>query len=613
MATRTHFRPTGPGYRNELVNTAMHGGHSRMQECNRQAPPAYSPYDETHSQPPRYRDPLPYQLPRQLGRGMGHGTHLDRAQEYHLEPNLPYSGGRGRRHVYDTTVYSGTNYNTTHLDNDAHDNDYRICDIGGSRHRGRVGPRDVRGRQMDRCDGEFTGEMMGTRARDRYSRHGRRDSRSRSPVRVCGLGSGVRRGVEPRLDDFDDDLDLHRCGVRDFEGERRGTWAQVPRYSSEDALEDDDNITDDFPASRRHTNPYRSRYDSGLGNLFENFLEDDDSAGDFHVSRYGTGLPRSGSTFERESEFDDEDDRIGTIRAHDHFRQEADDEASEMERHQPRRRHRSRQRPECRRFGTIRDDYNSEGPHREADSEEEYVDRLTHRHVLTNRPHPASRSIPDSEDERTAQRIQRRRREEHHTRVPVIHPTDEVLDKNIEEDYPHSRHTRPQTAHGASNRRMRRGTVRSQAPGEAGPLQERKQAAPATHSSVTPALFTTSAQKNLARSAEPPHSHTGGTRTAIEDAVQEGPCAPHSYKADKQQTRQDRDAGSKHIGYAHSAANGYQPSTQNASADSRHTSEAKPGADSPPDSSDDGYDTPGSSAEGSEDGEFLQSFIRIAL
>lgn len=603
MAARTNFRPRRPGYRNELENTAMHGTCTPIREQHNEAPPPYNLYDQTHSQPPRHEVRLPYNVPRSLGRGMGHGTHLDRAQEYHSEPDLPLFGGRGRLHLYAPTVYRNTNYDTAYLDNDPDDSSYRIHNTRDPHHHRRFVPRETRSRQLDSYDGIPTDEMMDLRARGEYSREAHRENRSRSPSRDCGPGSRMRRGFESSLDDFDDALDLRCCGLREFEGARRGTWTQRAGYSSEDDLEEDDNIMEDFRRSRSPTNLYPSRYCSGTGHLFDDFLEHDDFA-DIHGSRCGTGLYRSGYTYEDESGFDDEHDRIGRTRARIPLRQETDDEISGVERHSPRRHHRIREYAGPRRSGTISTDYNSAGPRREPDSEDENIDPPTQRHVPTNRHHPTSRCIPDSEDERFAQRTQRRRQGKYRIRAPAVHSPDEIFNESIEEATPRK----------AGNRRTRRGTDRSQALGKSIPPQKHKKPAPTNTNILTSTQLPTRIPTASIRHANPPNTHLAEPRTPTKTPLPKGSADRESREANKQQTHQERGIVKDPVQDIRDApANGHQQSAQDASAEIGRTSEAELVADSFPDSSDDGYDTPGSSAEGSEDREVLQSFVRIEL
>lgn len=616
MAERSNFRRLALRYHNHLDNMEMQEPHNRAVE--HQAPPPYIPYDEDQ-EPPGYEAHL------HDDRDRGHldyGIHPNREQDC-LELDPPQSHGRGR-HVYNTAAHGYTN-DETHL-GDRHDYGFRTHNMGG--HRRQLG-RVVSGVRVYRCPLEFLAAMDALHL-DRNSRHGRYENPYLSPSRGSGLSSQARRGVLPRPDDFNNDLNLDLRGTRGLEREMRGAGVRR-RHSFEDDLEDDA-MGDAFRAGHRRTNPYRSRYGSRPGYLSEeDYLESDDFEDDFRERGRGPHPHRSGYSFEDEFELIDEDVRTARVRASEYhrrqIRQEADNRAFEMERHRARRGHRLLP---GRHFGASLDVDDSEEPRHMSDSEDERMQQCIQRRVLENRHDSVSRYISDSEDERSEQLIRRRmqghrtratgiplgdrpieerrnqpREQDHRPRPATTHPPSDAPHADIQ-DLPRNRHPpSPQRAHEPSNKRARPRAIRPPAYRDTcHSEEERNQPAWTGARSGTPTQAPARIRTDFVKRANPAADNPPAR---VEATVRQTAPASTEYDADGKRQRVGG-AGTGRVADVR-AAEGRQPASgRDGLVDGGHGSGAEEGGAAGPfsDSSDDRRDTPGTSSDGSdEDGGFL--------
>ncbi len=254
--------------------------------------------------------------------------------------------------------------------------------------------------------------------------------------------------------------------------------------------------------------------------------------------------------------------------------------------------------------------------------------------------------VSDSEDERTAQSIRRRgragippikkitderpiqpRAQGHRARTTAAHLTTKTLNSTII-DLPRGRHTTPQPPPRPYKRRSRHHTLRPRAHDDTSHHKGRHEPAASPGTSVkAPNQAPMRPQTDLsATSANTPADRPAEAATSIKAAVQESPRgAPtaqrSTHEADKQEQQQlqgdqDDDAGNNHEADAlHPAAEGQQSLDRDGlgRVESLDASKADVGADLFSDGSDDGFDTPGSGSEGSDDEGFVQSFIRITL
>ena len=657
MEGRPSFSRAGSLYYDYLLkNPEMQGVHDRMWE--RQTPPPYD-YYEQDQELSRFGA---YTNDDRIMGCFNYGIPLD-----YLEPDPPRYGSRGR-HVYDGDVY-GVTYDETQFGNH-HDNKYGMRNMGG--HRGRFGLRDMRGSRMDRANEEIIDEM-GLPSRDHYPRYEYRDNRDLSPGNVgrlgsrlgrgaeprpdvlndgtgldgmgfltpdryprhdyhenCyrslgdvgGLGSGLTRGVEPHPDGFNDALGLDTRGAREFERGMRDTWAQ--RRHSFDIDAEADAIRNDFRADHR-THSYRSRYGARPGHHSEFYLEDDDLADDFRGRGHGPRPHHSRYPVEDEFELDIDDVRYETMRPREHFRRQKHQGASpsnfDMKPHKAQRGARSRGRPK-RQFQDTSDEDDSEEPRHISDSEDERREQSILRRGRAGIP-PVNNI--------TEERLIQPHVQGHRARTTAAaHSTTKPLNSNIA-DLPRGRRTTPQSPLRPYKRRSRHQTLRPRAHDDASHHKEH----------VQPTVPSTSAKASLQAPVRPqtdpsatsaytpahrPAESTNPIKAAVQEPPRGGPTAQRStHEADKQLQQQlrllegdqDNDARNSHVAdVLHTAAaKGQQSSDRDGTVrvESRDACKADVGADSFSDGSDDGFDTPASGSEGSDDEGLVQSFIRITL